>query len=132
MPRLTIIRGLPGSGKSTYAKKNYDCLILENDMLQMADGKYMWSVDGTKTAIKMVYKMADMALANGSDVCIANTFTKKRFVNEYKMLAERHAASFEVVRLMNDFGNVHNVPSQVLESMKKGFEDWPGEKTVVC
>lgn len=128
--KLTVIRGLPGSGKSTYAKKNYDCLILENDMFQIIDGKYLWSAEGTKRAVDLCVKIADMALANGSDVVIANTFTKKKYVYCFFNIAKKYGAEFEVIRMDNDFGNIHNVPDATLKSMKDHFDDWIGEKTV--
>ena len=92
--KLTIIRGLPGSGKSTYAKSRYNCLILEND------------------------------------VVVANTFTKRSVITSYITIADRYGADYEVVRCSEDHGNIHDVPRFVLESMKRGFEDWPGEKIV--
>lgn len=128
--KLTIIRGIPGSGKSTYAHKNFQCLILENDMFQIIDGKYCWSAEGTKNAISMVRRLAEIALMNGSDVCIANTFVKRRFIEGFKQLAIKFNADFEVIRCTGNFKNVHDVPEAVFNSMKSNFEDWDGEKIV--
>lgn len=125
--KLTIIRGLPGSSKSTYAKSHFQCLILENDMFLVRNGKYDWSPARVKAAIRMCIDFASKALAAGADVVIANTFTKRKFVAAYEKLAKAYGAEFEVIRMEHDYGNVHNVPADVLKSMREGFEDWPGE-----
>lgn len=127
MATLTLIRGLPGSGKSTYAKQHFDCLILENDMWHVEDGVYCWTKDKLLTALKWVHQTAELMLENGKDVCIANTFTRRAFINSYRMLAEKHGAKFNVVRFETQFKCIHDVPAEVMKSMKDNFEDWPGE-----
>lgn len=128
--KLTIIRGMPGSGKSTYAKNNFNCLILEQDMFFIRNGQYKWHPSGMPSAIEWCKSMATTALENGMDVCVVNTTLKRQYVEEYKKLAEQHNASFEVIRMDTSYGNIHNVPTHVLDNMKKSFEDWPGETIV--
>ena len=128
--KLTIIRGLPGSGKSTYAKKNYNCLILENDMFHIKSGEYCYSRDKMPEAISWCDSICENALSLGMDVVVANTFIKKNFVDSYRKLADKYDADFEVIRCVADFGNVHDVPKFVLEDMKNGFEDYDGEIVV--
>ena len=125
--KMTIVRGCPGSGKSSWARKHRECCILENDQMQIRDGKYEWSAEGTKKAINLVYSLAKIILSSNCDVCICNTFTKKRFIECYRQLAEHYGAEFEVIRMTGEFKNTHNVPSYILDNMKKSFEDWPGE-----
>lgn len=128
--KLTIIRGTPGSGKSTYAKNHYNCLILENDMFHMHDGQYEWDKDNMQDAIDWCMETCERALSLGMDVVVSNTFTKCSVITKYIMLADRYGADYEVIRCSGDYGNIHDVPRFVLESMKRGFEDWPGEKIV--
>jgi len=128
---LHLVRGTPGSGKSTFAKKTFRCCILENDQMQIVDGKYCWSPEGTKAAISLVRRIAEQILQNGADVCICNTFTKRRFIEGFKQLAEKYNADFKVYRCTGDFGNVHNVPEETLRNMKSSFEDWNGEVIVL-
>ena len=130
MAKLSIIRGYPGQGKSTWAKKKFNCILLENDMFQYKDGKYCWSPKGAKDAIRRVLELTKDLLSDGIDVCVANTFTKARFVESYKRIAEEHGAAFEVFRMTKEYKNVHNVPKDVLKSMKENFEDYPGETFV--
>lgn len=125
--KLICCRGLPGSGKSVFARKHFQCCILENDQFQMQNGKYVWSPDGTKRAIALCRNLADQILAAGADVVVCNTFTKRSFVEGYKRLAEKYGADFEVIRMTGNFQNTHNVPKFILDNMKSHFEDWPGE-----
>ena len=127
---LTLVRGIPGSGKSTYVKTNYHCLHLENDMFHIHNGNYEFDTKAQKNAIEWCVSMCETALGNGMDVVVSNTFTKKAFVDAYKKIAEKYDANFEVIRCTGNYQNQHNVPKFVFESMKRGFEDYEGEKFV--
>ena len=128
--KLTLIRGIPGSGKSTYAKDHYNCLILENDMFHIRDGQYMWDKDSMPDAIDWCMDTCERALSLGMDVVVSNTFTKRSVITKYFALADRYGADYEVIRCTGNYGNIHEVPRFVLESMKRNFDDWPGEKIV--
>lgn len=130
MAKCTLVRGLPGSGKSTFAKSHFNCLILENDMWHEIDGKYQWNAKSMKDAIHWVMSTTEFMLSHGRDVCICNTFVKSAFVEIYRKIAEKHDAEFIVYRCSHDYGNIHDVPKHVFESMKSGFEEWPGEIVV--
>lgn len=130
MSRLTIIRGVPGSGKTTYAKKNFRCLILEQDMFHERDGFYQWSGAAMRDAVKWCSKTAHDALRLGMDVCVVNTFTKREYVETYRRMAAETGASFNVIRVEGDFENVHSVPPGAMSAMRRIFEDWPGETVV--
>lgn len=126
-PVLQIVRGVPGTGKSTWARDHFPGLILENDYFHCHSCSYEYNLDKMKEAMNFVRETAERALSLGMDVCIANTFTRKKYVDFYKGMAEKYNANFRVVRMMHEFGNVHNVPGFVLENMKTHFEDYPGE-----
>jgi len=126
--KLTLVRGIPGSGKSTFVRNNFSCLHLENDMYFQRDGSYRWNSEEMDDAIRWCVQMSEIALSRGMDVVVSNTFTKKRYMEPYRKMAESIGAEFEVVRCEGNFKNVHNVPEKVLENMKKNFEDYPGER----
>ena len=105
MATLHLFRGYPGSGKSTAAQKLFPGVVLfENDMYLMRDGKYCWSKDTVKDAVKWCYSSVENALKNGIDVCVANTFTKRRFIESYKQLAEKYGAEVCASRKVVDSG----------------------------
>ena len=126
--RLVLIRGVPGSGKSTFAQKSFPGVFhLENDMFHIRDGEYRFDFRRQKDAVKWCMEAADRALGIGMDVVVSNTFVRRRFVLAYKSLADSHNADFSVYRMTGNWGSVHAVPESVMESMRSGFEDWDGE-----
>lgn len=128
--RITIIRGLPGSGKSTYAKENYDCLHVENDMMCIQDGKYQWDFTKVTERKAAVVGIVDLAMQYGIDVVLSSTFLTMSDVNVFKDIANRYHAGFEVIRCVGDFGSVHDVPEDTMRSMRTLMENYPGEKVV--
>lgn len=129
---LLLVRGIPGSGKSTFVKRNYpQFLHLENDMFHIDDeGHYCFDRRRQDEAVKWCLDMAELALSRGVSVVVSNTFTKRKYLKPYIDLAERYGHEHAVVRIDTYYGNVHDVPKEVVESMKRGFEDYEGETVV--
>lgn len=127
--QLNLFRGKPGSGKSTSAQKMFPgAFLVENDMMHMRDGRYQWSREKMPEAIGWCISMVKTALEHGMDVCVANTFTKKRYVEAYKRLAEDLGASFHVYRCTGHFQNQHSLSEKMVADFK--LEDWPGETLI--
>lgn len=130
--RLILVRGVPGSGKSTFAAKVFPgAFHVENDMFHVKDGEYRFDFNKQKDAVSWCMDMCDTALRNGMDVVVSNTFTKRKYITAYAKLASEHGADVSVYRMTGSFKNSHSVPVAVFENMKKNFEDWPGETVVV-
>ena len=126
--RLILVRGVPGSGKSTFAAKVFSgAFHVENDMFHVKDGEYRFDFNRQKDAVSWCMDMCETALRNGMDVVVSNTFTKRRYIMAYVKLAEKYGADVYVYRMAGSFKNCHSVPAAVFENMKKGFEDWSGE-----
>lgn len=131
MATLYLFRGHPGSSKSTSAKKMFPgTLLLENDQFLISNGEYKWSKDRVKAAIAWCTQMTRAALENSMDVCVANTFTKKRYVAAYEKIAMDCGAKFEVYRCNGNFQNVHGLDDNMVQGFKNAMEDWPGEIVV--
>lgn len=129
--QLILVRGVPGSGKSTFAKNVFSgAFHIENDMFHVKDGKYQFDRSRQKDAVAWCMDMCDTALRNGMDVVVSNTFTKVRYVMAYARLASEHGADLTVYRMNGSFENSHSVPKEVFENMKNNFEGWPGEVVV--
>jgi predicted kinase len=128
---LVIIRGLPGSGKSTKARTEFpDHLHYENDQYFCdTHGRYRWRAELREDAKKWVFTMADCALARGESVVVSDVMPKLSSLEPFRELAEAHKAKLTVITCKESFGNVHGVPLTVLKAMKEAFEDELGEQT---
>ena len=125
--KLTIIRGLPGSGKSTMAK-DIGCFHVEADMFHLVNGKYQFKPENKGYAHRWCKSAVSFGLSNGMDVVVSNTFTTKDEIEPYLVCAKESGADIEIIRMTANYGNIHNVPTIVLEQMKERFEDVDGEQ----
>lgn len=129
-PKLAIIRGLPGSGKSFYAKKlskQFNIKHFENDAYLYVNGEYKWTPITAKLAAKKCFEDTMNELKAGRNAIVSNVFVTKGAIDKYVNTAKHIGASVMIIRMTNDFGNIHNVPQDTLTSMKKGFQNYPGE-----
>lgn len=123
-PLLILIRGLPGSGKSTIAKKAFgDFIHYEADMFFMKDGEYKWEPSNIKDAHTWCYQATKKALLAGKDVVVANTFVKREHIQPYRDLAKECDTFFAIIEASGKFQNVHNVPQAAIERMASQWED---------
>ena len=136
MPRLTIVRGLPGSGKSTYAK-SLGIHHVEADMFWMNNGVYQFPQDDDPNkmrylamAHKWCYNQVRQAMWYGMDVVVSNTFTAVERIVPYVELANFLKYDVIVVTMENDFGSIHGVPDEVIDGMRECWEDYPGETII--
>jgi predicted kinase len=125
---LIIIRGLPGAGKSTYAKKNYEGILhLEADMFSMIDGAYVFNVASLHRNHSLCQAMCDITLNNGSDCVVSNTFTTHKELIPYIDIGKKYGAKITIVSLQTQFNSVHKVPSETIQKMKSRWEVYQGE-----
>lgn len=124
MAKLTLIRGLPGSGKSTYAK-TLDCIHYEADQFfETEAGEYVYDIKLIAAAHDWCYSKTVRALRRGHDVACSNTFTKLWELNRYLaipgLLPE---VEIEIVEMRTQYGTIHNVPPDKLAMMATRWED---------
>lgn len=76
---LVLIRGLPGSGKSTYARRFYSGYVhCEADhYFYDKDGVYRYNPDLIRQAHAACQKKAREALRSGKSVVVSNTFVRQ-------------------------------------------------------
>lgn len=125
---LVLVRGLPGSGKTTYVKKNLkDYKHYEADQFFMKNGKYEWKQDELGKAHNDCFNKTKNSLMNGDNVVVSNTFTTQKEVNRYTKMATDLGIKYRILRTTKQFENQHNVSSGTLERMKKKMADIAGE-----
>ena len=126
---LYIVRGIPGSGKSTFAK-SLGGTHFEADMFFMKDGEYKFDMFKLKDAHKWCQDSVNTAMILNTTadlnktIVVSNTFTQEWEMKPYFELAEVHGYKVFSIIIENRHGGVneHNVPEEVLSSMKNRFE----------
>lgn len=114
MNRLLIVRGLPGSGKSTYAQLQKG-IHIEADMYHINDeGRYDWKPENVHASHKWCQSLCKSKLEAGEDVVVSNTFTTLKELRPYLEMWD----SVEIHECKGQFQNIHDVPNEVLRKMK--------------
>lgn len=122
---LIIVRGLPGSGKSTFAELLGNVQICTADDYFMTSGAYQFKQEDLGAAhLKCQQKCENLMKANTPRIAVANTATTSREIAPYTGLAEKYGYKVFSVVVENRHGgsNVHNVPPETIEKMRGRFD----------
>lgn len=127
MAKLIIIRGLPGSGKSSRAnilvKEIPGAIHVEADMYFMKDTmKYDYDPIKIRKAHSWCVDSAKIFLSQGNTVIVSNTFTRFWEMKEYIEYCKKHNITFEIITNMNNYGSIHDVPEEAMKNMADRFE----------
>ena len=131
--KLYIVRGLPGSGKSTFAEAlvGADFLVCEADKYFMVDGEYRFDGSKLKEAHESCRNLVETymkdSLVNDQwyrEIAVSNTFTQEWEMQPYIDLAKRYGYMVFTVIVENRHGGVnqHGVPDEALTRMRDRFE----------
>lgn len=131
--KLYIVRGLPGSGKSTFAEAlvGSDFLVCEADKYFMVDGEYKFDATKLKDAHAYCQNLVETymkdSLVNDQfyrEIAVSNTFTQEWEMQPYFELAKKYGYTVFTVIVENRHGgkNIHDVPQEALDRMKNRFE----------
>lgn len=129
---LILLRGLPGSGKTTLAEvvlqlnQGTKPDVISADNYFMDDkGNYNFDASKLKEAHNSCQQIcADRMRLEFSKVVVANTFTEEWEMKPYFEMAERYKYRVHTVVVENrhEGKNVHNVPDDKLQQMKNRFQ----------
>ena len=130
MKKLILLRGLPGSGKSTAAKlfqgSGYSSHY-EADMyfINEETGEYQFDPSKLKLAHNWCAIQTQKAMVDEiPTIVISNTFTQEWEMDNYCELAKMHDYQVFTLIVENRHGgvNVHGVPDDKLKAMEERFE----------
>ncbi len=143
-----LIRGHQGSGKSTLAKNIANAAkefgLNESDIFHIERDFFMYDENGeySKVFNQEVYKKADdkfrAAFSDGFNkkpklIIVSNVHNNLGEIINYKSLAENKKGkrneryNFNVLRTQNGFQNLHNVPSEHVQSVYLNMKNFNGE-----
>lgn len=128
---LILLRGLPGSGKTTLGNiilKNFltdqPDVLSADDFFINEDGAYVFDATKLKEAhndclLRCANKMKNQIFR----IVVANTFTQEWEMEKYYEIAERYNYRVHSIIVENRHNgeNIHGVPSEKLEQMKNRF-----------
>jgi predicted kinase len=119
---LYAFRGLPGSGKTSFAK-SLNLKFFEADQYFEKFNDNIYDFKLLKKAHQYCYLSVKEELENGRSVIVSNTMTSEEEVLEYYSLAKELNVKFVSVILENRHNgeSIHNVPISSIEKMKKRF-----------
>lgn len=135
---VIIVRGLPGSGKTRYAQTFWPgVLLIEGDQYYMTgDGQYLFGTGMLKSSTEYTRAMLSTALSLGIK-CVVITLTSPDGSSAKSLAKIAKAFGYQVVHRWIDFDNGntnqnrHNVPKEVIDSMKQNWKTIPRERVIL-
>jgi predicted kinase len=128
MRTLYLIRGLPGSGKTTFARELVpDFLVCEADKFFITENGYEFDPSKLTEAHSWCQKIVETYMMDSElypKIAVSNTFTRDWELNPYFDLAEKYDYRVFSVIVENHHGNdsIHNVSYDTIEKMRNRFE----------
>lgn len=129
---LVLVRGIPGSGKSTFANLIWnDYAICEADkFFYDKEGNYNFDPSKLKQAHEWCQNEVETKMKDNQnnpqyypEIIVSNTFTQEWEMQAYFDLAKKYDYKIFSIIVENRHGNtnVHNVPDDTLKKMRDRF-----------
>lgn len=120
---LYIVRGLPGSGKSTFCRNILNVEPFEADSYFIKDGVYHFVPTELFNAHNHCFNAVEKAMIEKKcRIAVANTFVKKQEYAKYLILAKMYGYNVQIFICNNEYKSIHNVPEHTIMRMKENFE----------
>jgi predicted kinase len=125
---LTLIRGLPGSGKTTLAKKlvvtkQNAVAHFEADMFFIDENEnYQFDATQLSEAHRWCQKQCELSLKKGQSVIVSNTFIKQWEIKPYRQLSKKYHAKLVIKVCSGNYQSIHNVPDNTIKIMQRQWQ----------
>lgn len=121
---LIIVRGIPGSGKSSFAELLGTKAICCADDYVTRNGVYNWQLETIGASHKWCQRKCERFMKRMiGRVVVANTNTTEKEMKPYYDLAKKYDYKVYSIIVENRHGgtNIHNVPEETLDKMVNRF-----------
>lgn len=117
---LLLIRGLPGTGKSTLARELMKTgrAHFETDQFFYKRGKYVFDVNRLPEAHAWCLDLATRAVNDGQPIVISNTFVHKHNMKQYLQLNPTAL----ILEMGGTWQNIHGVSEEVIGKMRMEWD----------
>jgi predicted kinase len=124
MRKLYIIRGLPGSGKTTLANELGGVVCEADQFFTDASGSYSYDASKLPEAHTFCQNKVREAMLDGyNTIIVSNTSSRRWMMDEYYVLALKYEYQVTEITLTGKLReSVHNVPAESIQHMKEGWE----------
>lgn len=141
---LYIIRGLPGSGKSTLGEKLGDSYMdfhpkfggpkthsyAADDWFYDEKGNYNFKPEELPQAHEECQsRVRGCMMSSIGNIAVCNTFSQRWEAEPYIKMAEHYEYTCVILECQSQFGNVHGVPMDTVRAMKERWEPLTPEWT---
>jgi len=135
--KLILIRGLPGTGKTTLARR----LTIKRRWHYEADfyfykgwnGRGPYEFDASKLTEAHLWcqkRIKEHMIMKTPMLVVANTFSTRWELGHYAELAKAYQYDTSVIKMVGCHGNIHDVPQETIDKMAERWEEWPTELTL--
>ena len=129
---LYIIRGLPGTGKSTLGEKLADSYMDYHPtkgglkIHSYAADDFFYDDQGVYNYVPQLISQAhqhchdnvrDAMISQAENICVCNTFTQAWEAEAYFKLCDDNKYTAVVLHCQTEFGNVHDCPQDKIDEM---------------
>ncbi len=125
---MYLLRGLPGSGKSTVAKQlaaAFSVPYFEADMFYINEaGEYQWQFEHLAAAHTWCEQAVLKQLQQGQIAIVSNTFSTEAEMQVYFDMAKQYNYQVHslIVENRHHSHNQHQVPEKTIHRMKSRFQ----------
>jgi len=121
---IYLIRGLPGSGKTTYAKNCTDPSIkhIEADMWHSVAGIYRFDMSEVESSHRWCVAATELTIrCEAKNPVVTNTLTTIAECAPYYVLSQKYGVEIRPKTMTGTFGSVHEVPLTTIEVMRMRY-----------
>jgi len=121
---IYLIRGLPGSGKTTYARNCTDPSIkhIEADMWHTTASGYRFDLSEIEASHRWCVAVTEFTIRHEiKNPVVTNTLTTIAECAPYYVLAQKYSVEIRPKTMTGTFGSIHGVPETTVDVMRMRY-----------